>query len=143
MLAALIATRQAPAPRIVFYGNQLVASTTTFSCLTIIRRAAFITTSLPVRTQLSLSLPGSEALLDQLNRMYFRLISPTAGNDPIFLSATIQQVIVIVTRLISILSTLPVSTNNTLFLVRLQSQAALSLRILNSLAIPPGVLIFT
>src|SRR3981189_3654957 len=106
MLAALIATRPIgppPPPPIIFYGNQVVAAITTFACISITNQAAALTTSLPIRYDLSLSWPGHDAIIDQLNRSYRQLISPAADDSPIFLSTTIGKGIVIATTLNGIL----------------------------------------
>jgi hypothetical protein len=145
MLAALIATRShAPPPPIVFrYSNQLVAATTTFSCLDLVRQAAVLTTSLPVQYQLTYSMPGQESLLDQLNRAYFRLIGQSADDDPNFLSDTIAQTITILGAINSVVLSLPVASFDVSALGILQRRLALAIRVMNSLAIPPGVLAFS
>ena len=139
MLAALIATRP-PKPPVFFYTNQLVAATTTFTCITVCRRAAFITTSLPVRYVLSLSLPGAESILDHLNRLYYQIInSPSSDaniislpSDP-YLSNRIAEVISVVVTLTGVLATLPVASAGTAFKVRLQVELAAALTVLRSL----------
>lgn len=137
MLAAIIATRNVgPPPPALFYSNQLAAATTTFTCVTITRRAAFITTSLPDRYILSLSVPGRESFLDQLNRAYFRIISQTASDSPTFLSINILEVINIVEALTPVLAALPVTGVNAAFLRKLQQQLALALVFLQSLGKP-------
>lgn len=137
MLAAIIATRNVPPPPpILFYSNQLAAATTTFTCITIVRRAAFITTSLPARYVLSLSVPGRESFLDQLTRAYFRIISQTATDSPVFLSNNILEVIGIVQLLTPVLAALPVAGANAAFLRKLQQQLAIALAFLQSLGTP-------
>jgi hypothetical protein len=137
MLAALIATRNVPPPPpVLFYTNQLAAATTTFTCITITRRAAFITTSLPARYVLALSVPGRESFLDQLNRAYYRLISQIASDNPTFLSNNILEVIGIVQFLTPVLAALPVAGANAVFLRKLQQQLAIALAFLQSLGAP-------
>jgi hypothetical protein len=146
MLAALIATRPIgppPPPPVVFYTNQLVAATTTFACIAITRQAAALTTSLPVQYILMLSIPGHECIFDQLNRAYFRLISPSADDSPAFLSLTISQVIDIAVSLSDVLQTLPVLASNLLILSALQQRLLLAIRVLRSLAVPPNALSFS
>jgi hypothetical protein len=110
MLAALIATRQPapPAPPLLFYSNQLAASTITFSCIAIARQAAWLTTDPITQMKLNISVPGQESFVGQLTRMHFRLISVNADNNPVYLNNTIAQVISILTALTPILQTLPV-----------------------------------
>lgn len=141
MLAALIATR-----RLVqkfFYTNQFIAATNTFTCITVCRRAAYITTSLPTRYQLSLSLQGSESVLDQLNRFYYRIVNYLSSDANIastpanlYLSNQIAGAIATATTLTSILSTLPVASQNAAFLARLQKELALALANLQALRTP-------
>ncbi len=142
MLAALIATRgpAPPKPPVFFYNGQLPAATNTFVCMTVCRRAAFITTSLPIRYQLSLSLPGAESLLDHLNRLYRQIIdeSSSAANlidQPIdlYLSDRIANVIALGTTLAGILATLPVAVSALPFRARLQLELATALANLRAL----------
>ena len=145
MLAALIATRQAvsPIPTVFVYSNQFVAATNTFVCLTVCRRAAHITTSLPIRTTLSLSLPGHESVFDQLNRFYYRIVnylSSDANMIPLsadlYLSNQIAGAIASATTLTGILATLPILPQNAMFLVRLRASLALALANLQALGKP-------
>lgn len=143
MHVAIIATRPSFIPPVFVYRNQVVAATTVFSCLDLIRRAAVLTTSLPVRYQLTYSIPGHESLLDQLTRAYFRLIGQQADDDPNFLSTTIAQSIAILGTLNGVMQGLPVASFNTPALAALQQRLALVIRIMNSLAIPPGAVAFS
>jgi hypothetical protein len=144
MLAALIATRAPapPPPPVLFYTNQLVAATTTFTCITICRRAAYITTSLPIKYTLSLSLPGQPAILDLLNLYYYRIINYQSSNAnmidmpvDLYLSNQIAAVIATVRILQGILATLPIVASSAGFLTQLQQQLATALAVLNSLAV--------
>jgi uncharacterized protein YjfI (DUF2170 family) len=145
MLAALIATRQPapPPPAILFYTNQFIAATNVFVCTTVCRRAAFITTSLPIRHTLSLSLPGAESTLDQLNRFYYRIINYLSSNANIiplpadlYLSNQIVGAIATATTLTGILATLPVLQANLSFLGRLRAELAQALANLKALGKP-------
>ncbi len=142
MLAALIATRQPapPKPPVFFYTNQLVAATNTFVCITVCRRAAFVTTSLPVRYVLSLSLPGAESILDHLNRLYYQLVNDSSSNANIismpvnpYLSNRIAEVISVAGTLTGILAVLPVAPATAAFLRRLQIELASALANLQAL----------
>lgn len=146
MLVSLIAASNvgpAPSPPIIFYGNQLVAAHTTFSCITLTTQAAALTSSLQARCVLCLSLPGQESILDQLNRVYAQLIHPSSGFSPILCSTLIGQIIAVTTTLNGILPTLPVSAANLAIRGTLQQRLVLILRVLNSLAIPPNALSFS
>lgn len=134
MLAALLGTRSKPSPAIQKYGNQFLAAITTFTCITITKRAAALTTNLPVQYQLNLSLSGQECMLDQFNRSYYRLINQYSTENPDYLSTTIAQTIVMTRSLIAILQSLP--TQNTAAKTILQQQAVLALNVFYSLAIP-------
>ena len=146
MLAALIATRHAPAPPVppvLFYSNQLVAATNTFVCISICRTAARICTSLPIQYQLNLSLPGKESIFDQLNRFYYRIInylSSGANMTPLpqnlYLNNQIVGSIATATALTGILATLPVASQDLPLLMRLQIQLALALANLRALGKP-------
>ena len=141
MLAALIATRPfTPVPPVIFYTGQFIAATNTFTCITVCRRAAHITTSLPIRYQLSLSLPGAESILDQLNRFYYRIINYLSSDanaiampTDLYLSTQIAGVIVTAATLTDILSILPVAPQNVQFLGRLRAELALALANLQAL----------
>jgi len=136
MLAALLATRSVSPPRGFRYTNRLVAETTTFTCITVTKKAAFITTSLPIRQQLSVSMPGQESILDQLNRQFYQMINQYALDSTDYLSALIAQVIAIDVVLTPILQTMPVAPQNVPFLIRLQRELARALAVLQSLAVP-------
>lgn len=142
MLAALIATRQhaPPTPPVFFYTNQLVAATNAFVCITVCRRSAFITTSLPIRYGLSLSLPGAESILDHLNRLYYQIINSSSSDANIislpvnpYLSNRIAEVISVAGTLAGILATLPVAPSAAAFKARLQAELATALAVLRSL----------
>jgi hypothetical protein len=142
VLAALIATRlQAPPPPVARYTNQLVAAVTTFSCITVARRAAFLTTSLPTRYLLDLSVPGQPSILDRLTMNYGRIInylSSDANMIPLpidlYLSDQIAAVVATVVLFTGILASLPVAPQNVMALTRLQQQLARDLAVLYSLA---------
>jgi hypothetical protein len=120
-----------------------VAATNTFICSTVCRRAAYITTSLPLRNQLSLSQPGAESILDQLNRFYYRIVNYLSSDaniiatpSDLYLSNQIAGAIATATTLTSILSTLPVASQSALFLIKLQkelAQALVNLRALGTI----------
>jgi len=146
MLAALIATRQnSPVPPpvpVFFYSNQLVAAVNTFTCITVARRAAAITTSLPIQHQLSLSIQGAPSILDLLNLRYYRIVNYLSSDanmisavSNLYLSDQIAAVILSATALQNILTTLPVMSTDFVQLVGLQQQLAISLAILKSLGI--------
>ena len=143
MLAALIATRPVGPVQRFLYTNQFIAATNTFVCITICRRAAYICTSLPIRTTLALSLPGQQSILDQLNQYYYRIINALASDanmiplpTDLYLSDQIAAAIVSATTLTGILATLPVAAANRPFLVRLQNELALALANLKALGQP-------
>jgi hypothetical protein len=144
MLAALIATRNVipPPPPVFFYTNQFVAATTTFQCITITRRAAFISTNLPVSYSLLLSLSGKPAILDQLNLTYYRIINYLSSNanmidmpSDLYLSNQIAATIVTVTALQSILAVMQVASANAGRLAALQAECATALAVLKSLGV--------
>lgn len=110
MLAALIATRQPapPAPPLLFYSNQLAASTITFSCIAIARKAAALTIDPAIQNRLNVSLSGQESFVGQLTRMNYHLISLNSSNNPVYLNNTIVQIIAILTSLTVVLQTLPI-----------------------------------
>lgn len=145
MLAAVIATRTGiippPPPIIAIYGNQFVAATTTFSCISFTRQASVLTTSSFVRASLDWSGPFS--ILGQLQQLYSVLIGPAAEDDPIVLSATIVQVITLANTLNALIQSLPVAPANVVALGVLQQRMLLAIRILNSLAVPPNALSFS
>jgi hypothetical protein len=146
MLAALIATRgiaPPPPPPVIFYGNQYVAATTTFGCLALIKQFAALSTSQRISQTLLFSLSGREAIIDQLNRVYVAIISSSASDDPNYLSVNISQSIAILTTLTNLVQSIPFAPQNVLVFLHAQNQLALSIRILQSLAIPPGVLAFS
>jgi hypothetical protein len=120
----------------VMYGNQFVAATTTFSCISLTKAAVSISTSPTFSYQLSYSAQGAESILSQLNRGYDSLISENATNDPVFLSNTIIQMIEVVTTLNGVVQSLPVAMTNLIALAEIQRRTALALRILRSLSIP-------
>ena len=144
MLAALIATRPVgpPAP-VLFYTDQFIAATNTFVCLTVCRRAAFITTNLQIRETLSLSQQGHESILDQLDRFYYRIVNYLSSNanmidmpSDLYLSNQIAGAIATARVLTGILSTLPVAPQSVAFLVRLRNELALALANLVALGKP-------
>src|SRR5258708_4501186 len=138
MLAALIATRSVipPPPSIITYGNQLVAVTTTFLCITLTNRAAFLPTN-PVQSyQLLFSTQGNESILSQLDRFYYNLISPLASYSPAYLSTNIASVVATAKILNGIIQSLSVTSANSLQLIEIQTRMGIALRVLNSLAIP-------
>lgn len=145
MLAAVIATRTGvippPPPPILFYRNQLVAVTTTFSCMTITRQAAALTIS--SAAQYTLVWSGVFSILGQLQQTHELLISPAADDNPAFLSATIVQAIAIANTLNAVVQSLPVAPASLGTLTALQQRMLLAIRVLNSLAIPPNALSFS
>ena len=162
MLAALLATRPI-SPTTLFFGNQLVAATTVFSCITITTRAGFISTDPAISYKLrgvygtakiavsgqdsgaavNVANLGANSLWNTLLLIYRNIKSQHAANSPIFLSTSIAQSILAVTALLGILAGLPVNPADLSTRAQLQQQAALALRILYSLAVPPNALSFT
>jgi hypothetical protein len=157
MLAALLATRSnpipPPPPTAVFYHNQVVAATTTFSCIFLAKKAAFLTTSPTSRYRLLFSSSGQEAIVNNLDRLYYKLVGPKASDNPdlfpkpkiilnLFLSNTIAQVIAVVVELNSIIQALPVANENLVKLMDIQTRVQIALGVLRSLAVPPDALSF-
>ena len=144
MLAALIATRPiGPPVPVLFYTDQLIAATNTFVCITVCRRAGALTTSLPIRTTLTLSTQGHESILDQLNRFYYRIVNYLSSNanmidmpSDLYLSNQIAGAIASATALTGILATLPVQPQSVLARTKLQGQLALALANLVALGKP-------
>jgi hypothetical protein len=118
------------------YGNQLVASTTTFACIALTKRAAFISTNPSYSYQLLFSTQGNEAVLSKLQRFYYDLVSANASNSPAYLSNTIIQVIEAVFILNNIVQALPVALVNQTKLAEIQRETALAYRVLLTLSIP-------
>ena len=143
MLAALIATRPVGPVQRFLYTNQFIAATNTFVCITVCRRAAYICTSLPIRTTRALSLPGQQSILDQLNQYYYRIINALASDAnmiplpaDLYLSNQIAGAIASATTLTGILATLPILPQNAQFLTRLRASLALALANLKALGVP-------
>ena len=137
MLAALLATRSSkPLPFQQTYGNQLVAATTTFPCIALVQSAGMISTSPSIAQSLLLSVPGQEAVIDTLDRLYNQLINQYSSTIPSYLSTTITNVIVLLDRTYGIFKTLPTTSANAGVLISLQQQLATAIAILYSLAIP-------
>lgn len=135
MLAALLATRPiTPTPIALNYGNQFLAATTTFDCIAVAEIAADLTTSLPIRYELILSLPGQESVFDQLTRTYRGLVRQLAADNPAYLNTTIIQSITVISDLTAILQSLPVVSANVAILIALQQRLAIALYRLRSLA---------
>jgi hypothetical protein len=136
MLAALIATRTPPTPPPITYGDQFVASTTTFTCMFLAKQAAALTTNPAVAAQLAFSRQGLTGVIDQLTNLYVQVSGPTAGTDPAYLSNTIIAIIAVATTLQGIINSLPVAANNQQTLLAMQSRMSVAIRALYSLAIP-------
>lgn len=143
MLAALLATRPPVPPPVLTYQNQFVAATTTFACIALAKRAAALTTNPAVMQRLLFSFSAHVAIVDQLELVYSRLINAPADDEPTYLSDQIVQSIAILVVLNSIIQTLTVTSQNKIALIDLQTRMALTLRIMNSLAVPPGSLSFS
>lgn len=118
------------------YGNQFVAATTTFTCITLTKLAASLSTNPVYSYQLLFSTPGQESILSKLNRFYYNLVSASASNDPAYLSNQIVQVIEVAFTLNGIIQALPVAAVNTVRLSAMQREMGIALRLLLSLAIP-------
>jgi hypothetical protein len=143
MLAAIIATRVIPIPPAIFYGNQFVAATTTFECIALTKRAAFLSTNQALSYRLLLSTQGNESIIDQLNRLYYNIVNYLSSNANIihmpsnlYLSNQIAAVIVAVTQLNTIVQTMSVALANAIDLADIQRRTSLSLQILHSLSVP-------
>lgn len=143
MLAALIATRQVPTPPLFFYSNQFVAATTTFLCITLTRQAALLTTDPAVVQLLLLSQTGHEAILDQLNRFYYRMVNYLSSDaniidmpSDLYLSNQIAGAVATVTVLQSLVATMAVAPVNVIQLGNLQSKVSAALAVLKSLGVP-------
>lgn len=132
MLAALIATRHAPIP-IIVYGNRLVAAITTFTCLTIARRAGQITTDGLAAQQIFFSSSGSESIFDHLSRDYSILIGQDVIDRPALLSSVIADIIPVVTTLNGLVQSLNTAAQNASTLAKMQEQLPIALAVLNSL----------
>ena len=154
MLAALIATR----PSAAIYGDQFVAATTTFACIALAKRAAFLSTNPTYSYQILFSTQGRPSLVSLLDLYYARIIGslsstswgahftglragvPPPRTKPLvtstYLSNQIAAAIVVVTRLNVILQSLPVAPGNEIKLADVQRRVILALHILHSLAIP-------
>jgi len=135
MLAALIATRPALQPSVI-YGNQFVAASTTFLCSFLAKQAAALSTNPVFSYQLLFSTQGNESVVDNLDRLYYNIVGPLGSTNPLFLSLNIAAVIVVVVRLNEIIQSLPIAPGNASALADLQRRIGIALRLLRSLAIP-------
>lgn len=147
MLAALIATRIQPTPPALQYGNQFVAATTTFTCITLAKRAAFLSANSVYSYQLLFSTQGHPSIVEQLNVYYKRIVNAYSSNangytvygsltNSSYLSDQIKSVIAVATTLDAIIQSLPVSPANLVKLADLQNRMGIALRLLQSLTIP-------
>src|SRR5579864_824463 len=153
MLAALLATRTPP---VIIYGDQFVAATTTFLCISLAKQAAFLSTNPVFSYQLLFSTQGHESIVDSLNRLYYNIVGPQGSASlgahftglsgriirmprpftQTYLSIQIAAVIIVAIQLNRIIQSLPVASVNAIKLVALQRQMGIALRLLQSLAIP-------
>lgn len=147
MLAALIATRALPVPPVIQYGNQFVAATTTFTCITLAKRAAFLSANSVYSYQILFSTQGHPSIIESLNVYYKRIVNAYSSNangyvaygslvNPSYLSDQIKSVIAVATTLNTVIQSLPVSADNLVKLADIQNRMEIALRLLQSLAIP-------
>jgi hypothetical protein len=125
------------------YGNQLVAATTTFTCITLAKQAAALSTNPAASYQISFSTQANPSLISQLEQAYYRIINYLSSNanmiqmpSNVYLSNQIIAVIEAATVLNGIIQFLPVAPGNTAQLVNIQTRMGIALRLLLSLAIP-------
>jgi hypothetical protein len=143
---------------IVLYGDQFVAATTTFLCLSLAKRAAALSTNPVFSYQLLFSTQGHPSLVSLLDMYYSRIINllsstswgahftglhagspPPMTSPPVtstYLSNQIIAVLVVATQLNVIIQSLPVASDNVIELSSIQQRMAVALRLLHSLAIP-------
>jgi Putative Ig domain len=128
---------------VVLYGNQFVAATTTFTCITLAKQAAAISANPSFSYQLLFSTQANPSLVSQLEQAYYRIVNYLSSNaniiqmpSNVYLSNQIIAVIEAATVLNGIIQALPVATVNTRRLVDIQTRMGIALRLLLSLAIP-------
>ena len=128
---------------VTLYGNQFVAATTTFTCITLAKQAAQISTNPSYSYQLLFSTQAQPSLVSQLEQAYYRIVNAYSSNaniiqmpSDLYLSNQIIAAIEAATILNTIIQALPVAAANTTRLVDIQSRMGIALRLLLSLAIP-------
>lgn len=128
---------------VTLYGNQFVAATTTFTCITLAKRAAFLSTNPIYSYQLLFSTQANPSIVSQLEQAYYRIVNYLSSNanitqmpSDVYLSNQIIAAIEATTILNTIIQSLPVAPENALKLADIQNRTGIALRLLLSLAIP-------